>query len=365
MRPARSRSNRESIAMPSDTLPTPFDLSSMHVVRLNAEMFPPSEFELEAYARHGLRPRIVEATGEEILRVAADCDGLLVVSEALPAELIERLTRCRVLSRIGAGTDKIHEPTATRQGIVITNVPDFCAEEQADHTMALLLSVARKLTEMRERMLAGEWNAARAACRPLHRLRDRVLGLVGFGLSARGVAERARGFGLRILATRRNPSAGSGVAQALGVEMTDLDTLLRESDYVSLHLPLNEATRGMFSAEVLARMKPGSVLINTSRGALVDESALADAVKRGHLAGAGLDTFHDIQVHVPSSDPPQHPLLTSHDIVFTPHVAAFSVESSRDVGWGAVNNLAAVLTDHWPPAERIVNPSVIPRQPLR
>ena len=345
--------------------PSSIDPRSLSIVRLNAEMFPPSEFELEAYERYGLRPRIVEASGDAIGRIAADCDGLLVVSEALPAVLIERLSRCRVISRIGAGTDKIHEPTATRQGIVITNVPDFCVEEQADHTMALLLAVARKLTEMRDRMLAGEWNAARAACRPLHRLRGRVLGLVGFGLSARAVAERARGFGLRVLATRRNTAANPLAAQSLGVEMTDFETLLRESDYVSLYVPLNDETRGMFNADVLSRMKPGSILVNTSRGALVDEVALADAVKHGHLAGAGLDTFHDIQVHVPSSPPPQHPLLASPDIVFTPHVAAFSVESSRDVGWGAVENLAAVLRGEWPLDERVVNRSVIPKQSLR
>ena len=153
----------------------PESLSAMNVVRLNAGMFPPSEFELAAYARHGITPQVVEASGDEIVRVAGDCDGLLVASEPLPGAILERLPRCRVVSRVGAGTDKIDEPTATRLGIVITNVPDFCAEEQADHTMALLLAVARHLPEMRERMLAGEWNAARDACRPLHRLRGRRL----------------------------------------------------------------------------------------------------------------------------------------------------------------------------------------------
>ena len=338
----------------------PPDLSKYKIVRLNVDLFPPSEFERAAWDRYRLKPLCIEASGPNILIQAADCDALFVVSETLPAEVIGGLERCRVISRIGAGTDKIDEQAATAKGIVVTNVPDFCAEEQADHTMALLLSAARRLTDMRSLMLEGQWDAARAACRPLHRLPGQVLGLVGFGLSAQGVARRAAGFGMRMLAVRRNQAADPLVAKSLGVEMTDLATVLCESDYVSLHLPLNDHTRGMIDAAALAQMKPGAVLITTARGALVDERALAEAVQRGHLGGAGLDTFHEIQVHVPSSDPPKHPLLDSNRIVFTPHVAAFSIESSRDVGFGAVDNLALVLAGHWPPPERVVNRSVIP-----
>ena len=341
------------------------DLSGLKVVRLNADMFPVTEVERDAYRRYQLTPLCVEASGPDILTHAADCDGLMVVSESLPAGLIAELKRCRVISRVGAGTDKIDERTATEQGIVITNIPDFCAEEQADHTMALLLAVARHLPEMRELMLKGEWKAAREACRPLHRLSGRVLGLIGFGLSAQGVARRAVGFGLRVLATRRSRSLDHPLATELGVQLTDLKTVLTESDYVSLHVPLNDETRGMVSAEALAQMKPGAILINTSRGALVDEDALAMAVARGDLAGAGLDTFHVINVHTADGHPPRHPLLESNRIVYTPHVAAFSVEASRDVSDGAVDNLVAVLTGCWPPDARVVNREVQPRTPLR
>lgn len=343
----------------------PGDFSEFKVVRLNSELFPVREFEQEAYDRYQISPICVEATGNRILKTAADCDALFVVSETLPAEVINGLRRCRVISRLGAGTDKIDQRAASKEGILITNVPDFCAEEQADHTMALLLAVARKLPEMQQMMHKGRWSDARAMCRPLRRLREQVLGLVGFGFSAKGVARRAAGFGLRVIATRRNNRKADPDVAALGVELTDLNTLLSESDFLSLHLPLNDQTRGLFDAEKLSRMKKGAILINTARGALLDETALAEALLNGHLAGAGLDTFHQIDVHSTNQSPPKHPLLELGNVVFTPHVAAFSVESSRDVGYGAVENAAAVLAGNWPPAAHLVNIGVVPRFELK
>lgn len=336
--------------------------SNHSIVRLNATLFPVSPFELEAYGRYGITPKCLDVSGRGILEQARDCDAICVVSESLTAEVIEGLTRCRVISRLGAGTDKIDHAAATRMGILITNVPDFCAEEQADHSMALLLSLVRKLTQMRSAMLAGRWNDARETCRPIHRMKGKTIGLVGFGLSAKGMARRAKGFGLRVIATRKNSTADDPEARGLVDQITDLQTLLRESDYVSLHLPLNTETSGLFDAEHLSMMKPGAILINTSRGALVDEQALATSLREGHLGGAGIDTFHGIDVHGGKEGvPPVHPLLELENCVFTPHVAAFSVESARDVGLGAVENLAAVLSGRWPSARHIVNPQVIPR----
>jgi len=338
------------------------DLSRCRLVRLNAETFPVTEFERAACAAQGLRQVCIEAAGDEILARAADCDALFVVAEALPAAVIEGLARCRVISRLGAGTDKIDVAAATRCGIVVANVPDFCVEEQADHTLALLLALIRKLPQMDRALREGTWTTARQACRSIRRFTGRTLGLVGFGGSAKAVARRAAGFGLRLLACRRR-LADDAEARALGVELAPLETLLREADYLSLHLPLNEATRGLLNRERLAAMKPGAYLINTSRGALVDETALAEALRSGHLAGAGLDTFHDINVHG-VEHPPRHPLLELDQVICTPHVAAFSVESSRDVAAGAVANAVAVLSGHWPRRDRVVNPQVIPRREL-
>lgn len=341
------------------------NLSQFKVIRLNCDLFPMTPFEQQAYDQLGIKPTGIEASGAGIVLQAADCDALVVVSESLPAEVIDQLTRCRVISRLGAGTDKIDRDAATRNGIVMTNVPNFCYEEQADHAMALLLSLVRKLPQMDAAMRAGSWDSGRATSRSIRRFDGRVLGLVGFGGSAKALARRARGFGLRIIACRGRAGVADPDAASLGVHMTDLDTVLGESDYVSLHLPLNEQTHGLIDAARLAAMKPGAYLINTARGAIVDEASLAEAIGNGHLAGAGIDVFHEISVHGPDGSPPSHPLLDFDNVIVTPHVAAFSVDSSRDVGTGGVANLAAVLSGSWPPSDRVVNPEVKPKWALR
>ena len=338
------------------------DLATFRTVRLNATLFPVSRYERELYQRYGLNVLEIEAnTPTEIIAHVADCDALLVVSTALPTEVIKNLPRCRVISRLGAGTDKIDVATATRNGIVVTNIPDFCVEEQADHTMALLLAVARQLPRMGQAMIAGAWAKSRQQANTNRRLSSQVLGLVGFGGSAQATAKRARGFGMRIIATRRNMSASVRNAIELGVAMVDLDTLLAESDYVSLHLPLYAETYHLFDETVLRRMKPGASLINTSRGAIVDEMALVDVLREGHLTGAGIDTFEQIDVHGEEERPPEHPLLALDNVVLTPHVAALSVESLRDNNRGSVENTVSILSSHWPKRENIVNQGVVPR----
>ena len=340
------------------------DLSAFHIVRLNGQLFPVTRYETERYQHYRIQPQVVELVGAAaILQQAEDCDALLVVSEALDAETIAGLRRCRVIARLGAGTDKIDVAQATRDGIVVTNVPDFCVEEQADHTLALLLALTRKLPQMRVAMKAGHWTDARAQCRSLHRLPGRTLGLIGFGGSGKRVAQRAAGFGLRILATRRHLQREDPFINRWDVELVTLEELLQRSDYVSLHLPLNAQTRRLIDADRLATMQPGALLINTSRGAIVDETAVLQSLRTGHLGGYGVDTFDQIDLHRTEAEaPPDHPLLELPNVVFTPHVAAFSQESSRDVAYGAIDNLAAVLDGQWPPETRIVNPDVSPRQ---
>jgi len=341
------------------------DLSSYKVVRLNATLFPITEFEQQKYDEHGMTPVPIEAASRDVLiRNVRDADAVMVVSQSLPAEVIETMQRCRVICRLGAGTDKIDVVAATASGIVVANVPDFCVEEQADHSFALLLAVSRQLNPMRNRMRAGRYHDARQQCRGLRRLSGCTLGLVGFGRSAKAMARRASGFGMRVVANRRDASVVDPDSRSLDVEMVSLERLLAVSDFVSLHLPLNDQTSKMFDKPVLLKMKPGSVLINTSRGAIVDEQALFEVLKTQHIAGAGLDTFEAINVHDSDPEPPKHALLQMENVVFTPHVAAFSVDSSRDVGFGSVANLVAVLSGLWPCADRVVNAGVQPRQPL-
>ena len=335
----------------------------MRVVRLNATLFPPSDFERAQWALAGLAPLEAEAnTAAELIPIVAAADGVFAISVALPTPVIAAMQRCRVISRLGTGTDKIDVALATARGIVVTNVPTFCIEEQADHAMALLLALVRKLPVMQRAMRAGAFNAAQGFSRTNRRLAGQTLGLVGFGNSARLTAQRARGFGMRVLATRRSATP---VDPALGVALCDLDTVLRESDYVSLHVPLVAATYHMIGAEQFARMKPGALFINTSRGALVDEDALDAALRSGQLGGAGLDTFERIDVFAQNPPMPQWRLLEMDNVIATPHVAANSIEAGQDVARGGVENLATVLAGNWPQPGNLVNEGVIPRAALK
>jgi D-3-phosphoglycerate dehydrogenase len=338
-------------------------MADRRIVRLNARLFPVSAFERALWERFNMRPVEVEAaTPAEIIPHVRDCDAAFAISVSLPAEVIDALERCQVISRKGTGTDKIAVARAKERGILVTNVPYFCVEEQADHTMALLLSLVRGLTFSQAAMLKGEFRAAQNAVRSNRRLNGRTIGLVGFGNSAKLVARRARGFGMKVLATRRR-AVPDPVADELGVEMTDLDGVLRRSDYVSLHLPLDKASHHLIDAAALAKMKPDAMLINTSRGALVDEMALLAALEAGRLGGAGVDTFELVDVFAEDAVP-SLPLLRHPKVVATPHVAAGSIESGQDVARGAVENVAAILAGHWPLAENIVNAGVVPRRPL-
>ena len=340
-------------------------LQDFRVVRLNAELSPMSQYERDLFGEHHLHPFEVEAnTPATIIPRVAECDAIFVVSTSLPEGVIESLSRCRVISRLGTGTDKIDVAAATRRGILVTNVPSFCVEEQADHTMALLLGLARKLPQMSQAMSAGAWSRARRQASANQRLAGSVLGLIGFGNSARAVARRAQGFGLQVIATRRNMDAPRDAADELGVEMTSLEDLLAQSDYVSLHLPLIDETYHLLDEAMLRRMKPGAYLINTSRGAIVDEMAMVSLLRDGLLAGAGIDTFEGIDVFVQEERPPDHPLLSLDNVILTPHVGAISVQAMQDVSNGGIGNAAAVLSGHWPPPENLVNPGVVPRFPL-
>ena len=340
-------------------------LQDFRVVRLNAELSPMSQYERDLFHEHHLHPFEVEAnTPDTIVPRVADYDAIFVVSTALPEGVIESLSRCRVISRLGTGTDKIDVAAATRKGILVTNVPTFCVEEQADHTMALLLALARKLPQMSQAMSEGAWSKGRSQASTNQRLAGSVLGLIGFGNSARAVARRAQGFGMRVIATRRNMDASTEDADELGVEMMGLEEVLAQSDYLSLHLPLIKETIHLLNEARLRTMKPGAYLINTSRGAIVDETALVELLREGALAGAGIDTFEGIDVFVQEERPPDHPLLSLKNVILTPHVGAISVQAMQDVSDGGIANAAAVLSGYWPPPENIVNPYVEPRFPL-
>jgi len=328
------------------------------VVRLNTETCAPIEEERAILAC--INARVVEiegATDEDILAHAAQCDALMVVASYVRGEVIRRLSRCKIISRLGVGTDKIDVAEATRQGIMVTNIPGFCTDEVADHTLALLLAVARQLNFYQGQMRCGQPPAPVAN---LHRLSTRKLGIIGFGRIGRAVARRARAFGMDILA--HDPYLSEADVAGQEVRLADKDTVLREADYLCLLCPLTDATKRMLTLNEFRRMKPTAVLVNTGRGELVDENDLVVALREGIIRYAALDVYGAINVFSPEGFATDHALFSLPNVLMTPHVAANSVESGIEQKTRGAQAVVEVLAGRWP--EHLVNPEVVPWFPI-
>jgi D-3-phosphoglycerate dehydrogenase len=278
------------------------------------------------------------ASAEDILAVARDADAVLVTYAKLPGELLRQLTRCKAIGRFGLGVDNIDVPAAAELGITVTYVPDYCMQEVSDHAMALLLALARKIPLSNSLVQAGRWEMP--AVVPIHRLVGRVLGLVGFGNIPRTLAPKAKAFGLRVVT--HDPYVSQEALAAAGIDSVTFDRLLELSDFVSIHAPLLPATRGLFNAEVLRKMKKGAMLINTARGPLVDEDALVAALDSGHLGGAALDV---VAVEPLSKD---SKLIGRDNVILTPHTAFYSVEALDELQTKCAADVARVLSGEAP-----------------
>jgi D-3-phosphoglycerate dehydrogenase / 2-oxoglutarate reductase len=278
------------------------------------------------------------ASADDILAVARDADAVLVTYAKLPRDLLRQLTRCKAIGRFGLGVDNIDIAAAAELGITVTYVPDYCMHEVSDHAMALLLALARKIPLSNKLVQAGRWEMP--AVVPIHRLAGRVLGLVGFGNIPRALAPKAKAFGLRVVT--HDPYASQQALAAAGVESVSFDRLLEISDFVSIHAPLMPATRGLFNAEVFAKMKAGALLINTARGPLVDEDALVSALDSGRLGGAALDV---VAVEPLSKE---SRLIGRDNIIVTPHTAFYSVEALNELQTKCAADVARVLSGEKP-----------------
>ena len=273
---------------------------------------------------------------EEFLAQAADCDALLnTYAGPITADAMAKMPKCRIIARYGIGVDTIDLDAATAAGIIVTNNPTYCIEEVAEHTMALLLDSARKIAFYDRQVRAGVW--AVPPGKPLYRLAGRTLGLVGFGNIARQVAVRAAAFGMKILYA--DPFVKEGQFSEPGRKV-ELDQLCRESDFVSVHPPLMPQTRGMINDDAFAKMKPAAVLINCSRGPVVDTAALVRA----------LDTTD------PEPLPDPHPLRGRDNVIINPHVAWYSETAMVGLQAGAPNEVRRALTGEWP--VNVVNKAV-------
>jgi len=278
------------------------------------------------------------ASADDILAVAREADAVLVTYAKLPGELLKELTRCKVIGRFGLGVDNIDIPAAAQLGITVTYVPDYCLREVSDHAMALLLAMGRKVPFSNSLVQSGRWEVPPIV--PLRRLEGQVLGLIGFGNISRALAPKAKAFGLTVIT--HDPYVSADVVTAFGVENTSFEELLRRSDFVSIHAPLLPATRGLMNAAAFAQMKKGAFLINTARGPLVDDTALAEALDSGHLGGAALDVVTVEPLGKESR------LLGRDNVILTPHTAFYSVEALEELQTKCASDVARVLSGEAP-----------------
>jgi len=303
-----------------ETLP---DTSRPLVVRLNAKTCAMIPEERAILADAGAQVVEIEGTtDEEIIAAARDCDALMVVSAYVRANVIGAMHRCRLIARLGTGVDKIDIEAARRAGVMVSYLPDFCTDEVADHTLALLLTVARQLDFFRDAMRQGRQPRQ---VPEVHRLSTQTLGLIGLGRIGRAVARRAGAFGMQILAC--DPAVSATIAEELGAELTDLDRVLAEADYLCLLCPLTDQTRNLLTMSEFRRMKPTAVLVNTGRGELVNEDDLVIALREGTIRGAATDVYAGLNVFAPEGFPTDHPFFGLSNLIMTPHVSAFSRES--------------------------------------
>jgi glyoxylate reductase len=289
---------------------------------------------------------------EVLQREVQEAEGLVtLVTERVDAALLEAAPRLRVVSNVAVGYDNVDVAAATRRGVVVTNTPDVLTETTADLAWALLLAASRRVAEADRFTRGGRWRSWGLELMLGQDVYGRTLGVVGLGRIGRAVARRAVGFGMRVLYTSRRRHEDA--EQDLGVQWRELDELLAEADFVTLHTPLTPETRHLIDRARLRRMKPTAILVNTCRGAVVDEAALAEALREGWIWAAGLDVFEQEPL------PPDSPLLSLQNVVLAPHIGSASFATRARMSEMAAENCVAVLTGRRPPNP--VNPEVLER----
>jgi len=288
------------------------------LVTITDSDYPNNDAEQEVISKAGGTMATCQCkTEQDVIQQCADADGLLVQYAPITEKVVLGLPQCKVIVRYGVGVDCVDLDAAAAAGIVVANVPDYCMHEVAEHVLAFIFALGRKLVASDRDIRNGGWGHGNI--QPVYRISGSTLGLVGFGNIARKLAEKALGIGLKVLAS--DPYVSRDEMSAAGARSVELEELLKRSDFVSLHAPATPETTNMINAERLGLMKPTAILINAARGALVDEAALADALKQGTIAGAGIDT--------PASDPvdPDSPLLELPNAIVSGHIGWYSEDS--------------------------------------
>lgn len=296
------------------------------------QVFPSIELEKEAFAGIGARLVVADGTPDGVVRVGAEADAILNTYMPIDGALLDRLPDCRIVARYGVGVDNIDIAAATARGVVVTNVPDYGIEEVATHALGLLLASHRRIVTAHAKVASGGWGLD--GLRPITRLSELTVGVIGLGRIGRTLASYLVPLGCRILA--HDPAVTSS-----DFELASLDDVLQRSDLVSLHLPLTPRTTGIIDAARLGAMKPGAILVNTSRGGLVVLADVIAALRAGTLGGAALDVFETEPVDAAVIDGVPH-------LIATPHMAYYSEDALHESQVKAVRQVVKVLTGESP-----------------
>jgi len=285
---------------------------------------------------------------DEVLRRVKDKEGLVcLLTEKINEEFLRSAPKLRIASNVAVGYDNIDVDACTKRGVVVTNTPGVLDETTADFAWTLLMAVARRVAEGEALARSGNWKGWNLDQLCGADVWGKTLGIVGFGRIGRSVARRASGFQMKVIYTDA-VRVSEEVEKSLNAEFRDMNSLLAEADFVSLHVPLLPETRGLFDAPKILRMKPTAFLINTSRGPVIDEAALVATLENKKIAGAALDVFEN--------EPFIHPGLKRPNVVLTPHIASASIETRTKMAVIAANNIVALFEGQRPP--NILNPNI-------
>ena len=309
------------------------------IVAITDWVFPSLEPEQRVLAPLGVELRPAQCKSEEeIIDLAQEADAVLNCYAKLTARVISELKHCRIIARYGIGVDNVDLAASTRAKILVTNVPDYCIDEVSDHALALLLALARRVVAADSDVKSGAWDVVAHA--GIRRLRGQTLGLVGLGKIAKALTSKVQPLGMKVLVY--DPYLEPELVARHGAEAVSLDRLLAEADAISIHVPLSPETRNLIGQRELTRMKPTAFLINTSRGGIVDEQAVAVALKENRLGGAALDVLS------PEPPPRDHPLRQAPNVILTPHLAFYSRESVIELQTKAAEEVARALRGESP-----------------
>ena len=291
-------------------------------------------------------------TEDEVIEAAKDADAILTAGAQITRRVMEALPKCKAIVRYGIGFDTIDVAAATDNGILVVNIPGFCLEEVSNHAITLLLACAKKLIQLNNVIRQGHWHGVSGtAPAPMGSIYGQTLGLIGCGLIGRMTGRKAQCFGLKVLGY--DPYVNKSLAKEYGITLVSLPELLKESDFISVHTPLNKETRHLIGEKEFKQMKPTAYFINTARGSVVDEPALIKALQEKWIAGAGLDVFEKEPVDA------DNPLLEMDNVVVTPHCAGYSDASFKRLRTSVGQEAARVLRGRLP--KNVVNKTVKPK----